>query len=380
MSLSLQRKLIIVLLSIVLPLISLNALSVVVKKPNKTSSTVNLATRKINQIEYVNLDDVNSIFKSVTKEERNDKRVLLYMYGEQFIFLLDSGFYTFKADDFRLPYPVIRENTSYFVPLVFVEDMLPSHFSGDVAMRGKDLVIKEGEDHGIRTIVIDPGHGGKDPGAVGRKLCVREKDVNMNVALKLKKMLEKELGVTVLLTRPDDRFVSLQERTKYANDARADLFISLHSNSSKASEGKGIEVYYLSTARTTEARAVEALENSVVEEFEGGKKATAKYDDLSIILSDILQAEHLEGSNTLATQIQQNLIAGTKAHDRGVKQANFYVLRGAFMPSVLIEMGFVSNPMEEQLLACDEYQDRMARTILEGIKRFKYRYDKIRNA
>ena len=125
---------------------------------------------------------------------------------------------------------------------------------------------------------------------------------------------------------------------------------------------------------------MEALENSVVEEFEGGKKATAKYDDLSIILSDILQAEHLEGSNTLATQIQQNLIAGTKALDRGVKQANFYVLRGAFMPSVLIEMGFLSNPQEEQLLGCDEYQDRMARTILEGIKRFKYRYDKIQNA
>ncbi len=380
MSVLLQRKLMIAVMILILPLMSLNALNVVVKKSNKSQSTVNLATKKINQIEYVNFDDINSVFKSVTKEERNDKRLLLYMYGEQFIFLLDSGFYTFMADDFRMPYPLIRENTTYFVPLIFLTDQLPSHFSGDVAVRGKDLMIKEAEEHGIRTIVIDPGHGGKDPGAVGRKLCVREKDVNLGVALKLKQMLEKELGVKVLLTRPDDRFVSLQERTKFANDAKADLFISLHSNSSKAMEGKGIEVYYLSTAKTTEARAVEALENSVVEEFEGGKKATAKYDDLSIILSDILQAEHLEGSNTLATQIQQNLIAGTKALDRGVKQANFYVLRGAFMPSVLIEMGFLSNPQEEQLLGCDEYQDRMARTILEGIKRFKYRYDKIQNA
>ncbi|HQB97624.1 MAG TPA: N-acetylmuramoyl-L-alanine amidase, partial [Candidatus Cloacimonadota bacterium] len=94
---------------------------------------------------------------------------------------------------------------------------------------------------------------------------------------------------------------------------------------------------------------------------------------------DLSQTEHLESSNELASSIQQNLIAGTKSYDRGVKQANFYVLRGAFMPSILIELGFISNPDEERLLANDEYQQRLARTIFEGIKRFKFRYDRIRN-
>jgi N-acetylmuramoyl-L-alanine amidase len=222
------------------------------------------------------------------------------------------------------------------------------------------------------TIVLDPGHGGKDPGAVGRKLKANEKDVNLAVTLLLKQLLEKELGLKVLLTRSDDRFVSLQDRTRFANDKKADLFISLHTNASKNTASKGLETYYLATAQSSDARAVEALENQVVELFEGGSSAKSKYDDLS-------QAEHLEGSNMLATSVQQNMVAGTKSMDRGVKQANFYVLRGAFMPSILIEMGFISNPEEEQLLVNPEYQERLARTIFEGIKRFKYRYDRIRN-
>ncbi|MDD4310650.1 MAG: N-acetylmuramoyl-L-alanine amidase, partial [Candidatus Cloacimonetes bacterium] len=260
-----------------------------------------------------------------------------------------------------------------------VTEHLKVHFGKKIEQRGKIIHIDKPKDNSVITIVLDPGHGGRDPGAVGKKLKAQEKAINLAVALKVKLMLEKELGITALLTRSDDRFVSLQDRTKFANEKRADLFVSLHTNASKNTSSHGLETYYLSTAQSTDNRAVEALENDVVELFEGGRAAKSKYDDLDFILSDLSQAEHLENSNILAAGVQQNLTAGTKALDRGVKQANFYVLRGAFMPSILVEMGFISNPEEEQLLVNEEYQERLARTIFEGIKRFKYRYDRIRN-
>ncbi|MDD2332149.1 MAG: N-acetylmuramoyl-L-alanine amidase [Candidatus Cloacimonetes bacterium] len=346
-------------------------------KNSKTEKTIK--TETISEGVYFNAADLESVFKSIIKEEKNDNRIYLSLLGEQFIFLVNSAYYSFKNVQYNMHYPLIRKEMSYLLPSQFLLERLPAHFPGDIQIQKGKLTLSEPKDYSIRTIVIDPGHGGKDPGAVGRKYKTQEKDVNLAVTLKLKSMLEKELGINVLLTRADDRFVSLYERTKYANDRAADLFVSIHANSSVSTASKGIEVYYLSTATTTESRAVEALENSVVELYEGGKTATKKYDDLAIILSDILQAEHLEASNNLASHVQLNLVAGTKAYDRGVKQANFYVLRGAFMPAILCELGFLSNPDEEVLLKNPEYQERMARTLFEGIKRFKFRYDRIRS-
>lgn len=339
----------------------------------------NLVETNMNSVSYVDLDDFGSIFKAISKQDRSDNRVYLHIYDEQFIFLEASSYYSFKNNSFNMHYPMVRKGAKLFLPSVFVTEHLRVHFGKAVELKGKALTIDKPRDNSVMTIVLDPGHGGKDPGAVGRKLKANEKDVNLAVTLLLKQLLEKELGLKVLLTRSDDRFVSLQDRTRFANDKKADLFISLHTNASKNTASKGLETYYLATAQSSDARAVEALENQVVELFEGGSSAKSKYDDLSFILSDLSQAEHLEGSNMLATSVQQNMVAGTKSMDRGVKQANFYVLRGAFMPSILIEMGFISNLEEEQLLVNPEYQERLARTIFEGIKRFKYRYDRIRN-
>ncbi|MDD2228447.1 MAG: N-acetylmuramoyl-L-alanine amidase [Candidatus Cloacimonetes bacterium] len=328
---------------------------------------------------YVDLDDFSTVFKAINRQDRCDGRIFLHLYDEQFIFLEGSPYYTYKTESFNMHYSLLRKGAKLYLPSLFVTVQLHTHFAKEVEMKAKILTIDKPRDNSITTIVLDPGHGGKDPGAVGRKLKAKEKDINLGVCLKLKSLLEKELGLRVLLTRSDDRFVSLQDRTKYANEKKADLFVSLHTNSSKSASGKGLETYYLSTAQTSEARAVEALENDVVELFEGGTAAKRKYDDLAFILSDLSQTENLESSNQLASNVQQNIVAGTRATDRGVKQANFYVLRGAFMPSILVEMGFLSNEEEEQLLVNEEYQDRLARTIFEGIKRFKFRYDRIRN-
>jgi len=333
----------------------------------------------LNSIRYVELNDFSTVFKAINRQDRCDGRIYLHLYDEQFIFLEASPYYSYKTESYNMHYALLRRGAKLYLPSLFVTEKLRSHFPKDVELKARVLSIAKPRDNSITTIVLDPGHGGKDPGAVGRKLKATEKELNLGVCLKLKTLLEKELGMKVLLTRSDDRFVSLQDRTKFANEKKADLFVSLHTNSSKSPTGKGLETYYLSTAQTSEARAVEAMENDVVERFEGGTTAKRKYDDLDFILSDLNQTENLESSNLLASNVQQNIVAGTKTLDRGVKQANFYVLRGAFMPSILVEMGFISNEEEEQLLVNEEYQNRLARTIFEGIKRFKFRYDRIRN-
>jgi N-acetylmuramoyl-L-alanine amidase len=345
-----------------------------------TSQKSYLKLYKINDKEYCDIEELAAIFKANVKEERTDKRIYLNIYDEQFIFLTHSLFFSFKNKNYKYTYPMLSHNGQYYLPRDFVTLNLPELFKDKVVWNGKKITINKPQDNTIKTIVLDPGHGGRDPGAVGRVLKAYEKDINLSVSLMLKAILEKELGVRVLLTRSDDRFVSLQERTRFANDNKADLFISIHTNASKDRNSRGVEIFYLSTARTTEARAVEALENSVVEIYEGGEEAIRRYDDLALILSDIMQAENLEQSNNLAMKLQMNICAGTTSVDRGVKQANFYVLRGAYMPSVLVELGFISNQVEEAFLVNHQYQERLARTIFEGIKSFKYRYDRIRTS
>ncbi|MDD3563213.1 MAG: N-acetylmuramoyl-L-alanine amidase [Candidatus Cloacimonetes bacterium] len=356
--------------------ISLTAVNIEIRG---TSEKHNVPEIQIDGINYISIKDLGPALKCISKQERLDQRLYLHFFGETFIFLEGSSYYSYKIDSYNMHFPLQRKGANYYLPTVFLTEHLPLHFEQEAGYKRGVLSIKQPVDHSVQVIVLDPGHGGKDPGAVGKALKIKEKDVNLAVALKLKTLLEKELGVKVLMTRPDDRFVSLQDRTRFANENKANLFISIHANSSTNISPRGAETYYLATAMTSDARAVEALENKVVELYEGGASARSKYDGLDFILSDLSQTEHLQSSNELASSVQQNLIAGCQAYDRGVKQANFYVLKGAFMPSILIELGFLSNPDEERLLVNDDYQQRLARTIFEGLKRFKYRYDRIRN-
>jgi N-acetylmuramoyl-L-alanine amidase len=335
---------------------------------------------QIDNKEYCDIEELATAFNANVKEEHSDKRIYLNLYDEQFIFMTYTKFFSFKNKNYKLTYPFLTRNGLYYIPSDFLTYNLPRLFRNKVFWSGKKLTIDKPQDNTIKTIVLDPGHGGKDPGAVGRNIGAYEKNINLNVCLLLKTLLEKEIGVRVLLTRSEDIFVSLQERTEFANDNKADLFISIHTNASRDRGSRGVEIYYLSTAKTTEARAVEALENSVVEIYEGGEEAIRRYDDLALILSDIMQAENLEQSNNLALKLQMNICTGTKSSDRGVRQANFYVLRGAFMPSVLVELGFISNNVEESFLVNQQYQERLARTVFEGIKSFKHRYDRIRTS
>ena len=231
----------------------------------------------------------------------------------------------------------------------------------------KDTKVSQpmGNATGIRKIVIDPGHGGKDPGAIGVG-GIMEKDLVLSVAKKLAAKLTTELGVQVVLTRKDDRFIALEDRTYMANAEDADLFISLHMNASPNSDAHGVETYYLDNTTDEAAMRLAARENA---------SARKNISDLQFILSDMTQNMKLEDSITLAHRLQQSVVGGMSkvigdVRDLGVKKALFYVLVGARMPSVLIEMFFVTHRVEGQVMSREAGQDAMVNSLFEGIQRY----------
>ena len=219
---------------------------------------------------------------------------------------------------------------------------------------------------GVRTIVIDPGHGGPDPGAPGYFKNVWEKDIVLKLAKKLAVTLRDRLKCTVLLTRSTDKKLSLEARTAIANTKRADLFISLHCNAARNKRLKGIETYILNLATDDQAIAVAAREN-----------ATSKKNisDLEYILSDLMKHAKIEESTRLANVVQNSFIKGMKKkysgiNNLGVKQAPFYVLLGARMPSILIETAFISNKTECKRLMSDSYRTAICNSITDGVEKY----------
>jgi N-acetylmuramoyl-L-alanine amidase len=215
----------------------------------------------------------------------------------------------------------------------------------------------------IRRIVVDPGHGGHDPGAMGPG-GTQEKDVVLAIGLKLRDMLKEELGLDVVMTRSTDVFIPLEERTAIANKVNADLFISVHANAATNHVASGIETYYLSLAKTEKAARLAAKENGT---------SLEKVSVLQAILFDLMANYKLNDSAHLANDVQKSLlkkIHGLHADvkNQGVKQGPFYVLVGATMPSILVETAFVSNAQEESRLKDPAYQDATAEGIMEGVR------------
>jgi N-acetylmuramoyl-L-alanine amidase len=224
----------------------------------------------------------------------------------------------------------------------------------------------------IRRIVIDPGHGGHDPGAVGPR-GLYEKDVVLDIALKLKKILLGDPRNEVFLTRETDVFIPLEERTVIANKKNADLFVSIHANASPRRKTNGIETYLLNWTDDEEAMRVAARENQI--SLKKMKEMNRKMDVLDIIMSDLMRQNKRDESIKLAHHIQNSIIStldnGNKnVLDLGVKQALFYVLFGARMPSVLVEVSFISNPEEEKLLSKESYRMQIAEAIAEAINKY----------
>lgn len=226
----------------------------------------------------------------------------------------------------------------------------------------------------LRVIVLDAGHGGHDSGAVG-PTGLMEKDLVLDVTRRVAKLVDGALGVRTLLSRDGDHFVTLRDRTSFANRERADLFVSIHANAHRQSSWTGVETYFLSSEATdSEARHVAALENSVVQ-LEKPVARGRPNDIVKAILWDLAQSAFQWESSRLAEVVQDSMTRSLRLPNRGVKQAGFYVLGGAAMPAVLIEIGFVTNPVEERRLRDSRYRDEIARAIVAGIAEYKRQWD-----
>jgi N-acetylmuramoyl-L-alanine amidase len=216
---------------------------------------------------------------------------------------------------------------------------------------------------GARRIVIDPGHGGHDPGTIGRG-GLMEKDLVLDVSLRLEKMVREGLGAEVVMTRSSDVFIPLEERTAVANTRSADLFLSVHANASRNPTARGIETYFLSFAQNPHAESVAARENAI---------SSATLKDLQGLVKAITLNSKIDESRDFATSVQEAMVQHQRSQgvlDRGVHTAPFYVLIGANMPSVLAEIAFVTNPDDEKRLRTPEMREEIAKSLFKGVRAY----------
>ncbi|NOR13721.1 MAG: hypothetical protein GQ545_10755 [Candidatus Aminicenantes bacterium] len=224
----------------------------------------------------------------------------------------------------------------------------------------------------LRTIVIDPGHGGLEVGSKG-KFGTLEKNLTLPISQKLKAIIERNLAYRVVLTRDKDVDVSLENRAAIANNNRAMLFISVHVNGFPRSSARGSETFFLSlNATDEESRRLAYMENNS-SDIES-KISSEDEDDIMMILWDMAQSAFIKQSSELAENIQQELNSLLGTRNRGIKQAPFKVLTGVACPAILVEVAFISNPAEERKLQTEEFQENVARAIYRGITNFLRNY------
>lgn len=274
----------------------------------------------------------------------------------------------------RLSSPVVFTNGAVYVPTSFVRSGLGLIFEA----RPSEKIVKIPSArpvgrYTIRTIVIDAGHGGKDAGAIGRRLKLKERDLTLTMAKRLKDVLE-DNGIRVVMTRNSDVFISLQERARIANSSGADLFVSVHVNASRSRSLSGFECYYLSEATDDNARALEAFENATLNTSEGTVLEHSSILDKT--LWDMKLTENRRESAELANYICRAVENSLAARNRGTKTARFYVLKYTRIPSVLVEAGYISNKYEELKFRDRNYVDRMADTVAKGILSYKNEYER----
>jgi N-acetylmuramoyl-L-alanine amidase len=346
--------------------------------------------------EYLSLADLAASWNAQATWSELIGNADLRLPGHTLRFSADNTFFLADGKSYNLFNPVRLYQDELYVPMeLFTRFLIPlwgRSIIWDPADRKlslgginpEQIKIPEArrrsqgdEKRGIQKVVVDPGHGGKDPGAVGPN-GTDEKDLNLDIAQKLKTILEDNYGLIVVMTRNDDTFIPLSDRTALANKEAADLFISIHCNSAPRKKRllktmRGFETYFLSVARTDDARATAAMENSAVQ-FEQPDRKVGDQDEVQFILWDMIQNEYLIESSDLAELIQESLGGKVGIPSRGISQAGFYVLNGAYMPAVLIESAFVSYKDEEKLLKTDAFREKIALGIAGGIAAFARKY------
>jgi N-acetylmuramoyl-L-alanine amidase len=349
----------------------------------------NLLIGKANYIKeqkyYISVNNFSDVLLNKNFINNNTEKIIIYFGDTKIKITANISFIIINDKAYQLQNNVFQRKGEYYVPLDDFLALLTQHTNTNYSINYSSMsinlgsviqnspidkttdLIKEKKKWQFDTIIIDPGHGGKDPGSIGYK-GTKEKDIVLDVSKRLARKIQKNLRVKTILTRDEDVFIRLQDRTKFANTNEGDLFISIHVNSNESKKPYGFETYLLKPGRNQEAINVALRENSVIE-LEGNK--FEKLTDEQLIQATIAQSGFVQYSEKFAALIQEEIDKRVQSRNRGVKQAGFYVLMGASMPNVLIELGYISNPNEEKKLNSSSYRDMLATSIYYAIVEYQ---------
>ena len=342
---------------------------------------------EISTIQNKQLFSINDFIKITnSKKFINDKteKIIFYIDDKKIKITNQIAFVMIDDNLFQLSSKTVKQNNDYYVPaesfLSIINSLSTSiSISLDTNQINLERIIEipkktvkvdlksEKQKWEFKTIVIDAGHGGKDPGAVGYR-GTKEKDIALDVAKRLEKKISKNMDVKVVMTRDEDVFLRLSERTKIANENNGSLFISIHTNAAEDRRASGFETFLIGLNKNEYAAKVAARENAVLElEGKTGQELTGE----DLIQATIAQAAFASSSETFADMVQKEIKKRVQSRDRGVKQAGFVVLARASMPNVLVELGFISNPAEEKKLRSPQYRDQLATAIYRAVQQYE---------
>jgi len=340
--------------------------------------------KTIQNNQFFSVNDLAKITNSKKFINDQTEKIIFYVDNKKIKVTNDIAFILIEDSLYQLSSKVIKDKKDYYLPIDsffniinnLSKDFSAALTSQRISFSTKKITVtpnkkvdlsNEKQKWEFKTIVIDAGHGGKDPGAVGYR-GTKEKDIALDVAKRLEKKLSKNLNVKIVMTRDEDIFLRLSERTKIANENNGSLFISIHTNAAEDRRASGFETFLIGPNKNEAAVRVAARENAVLE-LEGisGQKLTNE----DLIKATIAQSAFASKSEQFASMVQGEIKKRVQSKDRGVKQAGFYVLMGASMPNVLVELGFISNPSEEKKLRSPQYRDQLATAIYRAVEQYQ---------
>ena len=340
--------------------------------------------KTIQNNQFFSVNDLAKITNSKKFINDQTEKIIFYVDNKKIKVTNDIAFILIEDSLYQLSSKVIKDKNDYYLPIDsffniinnLSKDFSAALTSQRISFSTKKITVtpnkkvdlsNEKQKWEFKTIVIDAGHGGKDPVAVGYRRT-KEKYIALDVAKRLEKKLSKNLNVKIVMTRDEDIFLRLSERTKIANENNGSLFISIHTNAAEDRRASGFETFLIGPNKNEAAVRVAARENAVLE-LEGisGQKLTNE----DLIKATIAQSAFASKSEQFASMVQGEIKKRVQSKDRGVKQAGFYVLMGASMPNVLVELGFISNPSEEKKLRSPQYRDQLATAIYRAVEQYQ---------
>jgi len=340
---------------------------------------------------YISLNDIGEIVGNGSFVNNKTEKIVIYVQGLKIKLSNNISFIVVEDKTYQMKSKLFKNNDQYYAPIDDFFNILFLHGADQYSVDYSKMSIslnsiskktpesvdmnvdlkKEKNKWTFNTIIIDPGHGGKDPGAIGYR-GTKEKDITLDVAKRLAKKIERNMKIKTILTRDEDTFIGLRERSKLANAQNGKLFISIHANSAEDQRAHGFETYLIGLNKNEAAVRTAARENAVLA-LEGSEVQTLT--DEALIRANLFQTSFANGSERFAALVQEEMNKRLQSRDRGVKQAGFYVLAYTSMPNVLIELGYISNPSEEKKLRSSQYKDALATSIYRAIEKYQNTLD-----